>query len=329
MAWLVFAGSSAAIVLAAMFLARYGDAIAVRTKLGGMFIGTLLLAGATSLPELLTTISSLGQGVPDLAAGNLLGSNMFNMLVLALLDLMYRQARILRRVAMRHALTASLATLLIGAAAFFIMAGLEARIGWVGLDSLLLLVAYVAGVRLIQSGNLAAGTEAAAEEVPEGVPTLRRALIGFFLAAGVLAVVTPWMVRSSKEIAEITGLGTGFVGTVLVAMVTSLPELVTTIAAVRIGAFDLAVGNLFGSNAFNVFALGLTDLFYLPGRFLGAIDPTFALVGMLGLLLTSLGLIGNLARVERRLLFIEVDALVIILAYLGGMWFLYARGIGV
>ncbi len=328
MVWLIFIGSSAVIVLAAMQLAKYGDAIAERTKLGGMFVGTLLMAGATSLPELLTGINSLSQGVPNLAAGNLLGSNMFNMFVLAVLDVLFRQARLLRRVAMRHALTASLATLLIGMAAFFLLADVDLRIGRVGLDSLLLIVAYVVGVRLIQSGNPATGGEAPPEAELEGAPSLRHALIGFCLAAGVLVAVTPQLVRSSKEIAELTGLGTGFVGTTLVAMVTSLPELVTTIAAVRIGAFDLAIGNLFGSNAFNVVALGLTDFFYLPGRFLGIVDPSFALVALLGLILTSLGLIGNLARVERRLLFIEIDALIIFLVYLGGMWFLYARGIG-
>ncbi len=328
MVWLIFLGSSAVIVLAAMQLAKYGDAIAERTKLGGMFVGTLLMAGATSLPELLTGINSLNQGVPNLAAGNLLGSNMFNMFVLAVLDVLFRQARILRRVAMRHALTAGLATLLIGMAAFFILADVDLRIGWIGLDSLLLLAAYVVGVRLIQSGNPATGGEATPEADLAGVPSLRHALIGFGLASGVLVAITPQLVRSSAEIAELTGLGTGFVGTTLVAMVTSLPELATTIAAVRIGAFDLAIGNLFGSNAFNMVALGLTDFFYLPGRFLGVIDPTFALVALLGLILTSLGLIGNLARVERRLLFIEIDALIIFLVYLGGMWFLYARGIG-
>jgi cation:H+ antiporter len=327
MPWLVFTGSSAVIVVAAIKLAQYGDAIALRTRLGGMFIGTLLLAGATSLPELLTTISSLSQEAPNLAAGNLLGSNMFNMLVLALLDLFYYQARILRRVAMHHALTASMATLLIGLATFFVLADIDVQIGWLGLDSLLIIITYVVGVRLIQSGNLGAANEPASEAELPGVPSLRLALIGFSLAAGALAVVAPWLVSSSKDIAQITGLSTGFVGTTLMAMVTSLPELVTTIAAVRIGAFDLAVGNLFGSNMFNVFALGLADLFYQPGRFLGIIDPTFALVGLLGLLLTSLGLIGNLARLERRLLFIEVDALIIILVYMGGMWLLYTRGI--
>jgi cation:H+ antiporter len=99
------------------------------------------------------------------------------------------------------------------------------------------------------------------------------------------------------------------------------------VAAVRLVAYDLAVGNLFGSNLFNMFAIGLSDLFFTGGRFLSAIDPTLALAGLLGLLLTGLGLIGNLARVERRLIFVELDALFIILGYLAGIYFLYLRGI--
>jgi cation:H+ antiporter len=124
-------------------------------------------------------------------------------------------------------------------------------------------------------------------------------------------------------------LGAGFIGATLVAITTSLPELVATIAAVRIRAFDLAVGNLFGSNLFNMFALGLTDVFYFRARFLGVIDPAFALVGLLGLILTGLALVGNIARVERRFLFVEIDAFLILLVYFLAMWFLYARGIGV
>jgi cation:H+ antiporter len=326
--WITFVIAAAVIVFAAMQLARYGDAIAIRTRLGGMFVGALLLAGATSLPELLTTISAFQEGVPDLAAGNLLGSNMFNMLVLAVLDILYRKARILRRVAMRHAMTASVATLLIGLAAFFILADIDVKIGWVGADALALMLVYFAGIRLLQSGG-APPAEGEPEPVPAGTPRLATSIVAFLLAAAVLVVATPFLVRSSAQIAEITGLGAGFVGTVLVAMVTSLPELVTTIAAVRIGAYDLAVGNLFGSNAFNVFALGLADVFYRPGRFLGTIDPTFALVALLGLLLTCMALIGNLVRVRRRVLLFEVDTLAIIVVYFAGMAFLYARGVGV
>jgi len=328
MVWLTFLFSAALIVFAATQLAKYGDVIAVRTGLGGMFVGVVLLAGATSLPEVLTTISALSQGVPNLAAGNLFGSNLFNMFLLALLDLMHRKDRILRKAALKHALTGSLAVFLIGLAVFFIMADIPLQIGWVGADSLMIILVYFFSMRLIQSNQLH-GTSRPSEkmDIPAGTPALWKGLVGFGLAALGLVIVTPWMVRSSAEIAEITGLGTTFVGTTLVAVVTSLPELVTTMAAVKLGADDMAIGNLFGSNLFNMFALGLTDFFYLQGRFLGIIDPAFLLVGMLGLLMTCLGLIGNLARLERRVLFVELDALALLIMYFGGLWLLYSRGV--
>jgi cation:H+ antiporter len=327
MVWLQFIVSAAVVVLAAIKLAQYGDVIAVRTRLSGMFIGTLLLAGATSLPELLSAINALAIDIPNLAAGSMFGSSMFNMFMLAILDLITQQARILRQVAMNHALTASLANLLMGLAVFFLLANIDAQIGWIGVDSLAIMGIYMVGVRLIQQQGGKPPSEMPAEQ--PGIPSLRRALLGFSLAVLFLVFSTPYVVRSASQIAEMTGLSAGFIGATLLAITTSLPELVATIAAVRIRAYDLAIGNLFGSNLFNMFALGLTDIFYLKGRFLGAIDPTFALVGLLGLSLTSLGLIGNIARVERRLGFVEADALLILFGYLLGMWFLYSRGIGI
>ena len=326
MVWVQFILASAILVFAAMQLAKYGDIIAIRTRLGGMFVGTLLMAGATSLPELLTTINSLDQNVPNLAAGNIFGSNMFNMFMLAILDLANQNSRILRQVALKHALTAGLAILLIGMGVFFIDINQNWKIGWVGLDSLLLMVVYLGGIRLLQ-GNRTPPPPSASELDPK-LPSLWKALLGFSVATAVLVVVAPSLVSSSTDIAEITGMGTGFVGIVLVGMVTSLPEMVTTISAARLGAYDLAVGNLFGSNVFNMFALGLTDLFLTSGRFIGAIDRDFAVAGMLGLIMTALGLLGNLARLERRLLFIELDALLLILVYFSGLWVLYSLGIG-
>jgi cation:H+ antiporter len=326
--WLEFVVSAALIVMAAMKLAECADAIAVRTKLGGMFVGTLLLAGATSLPELFTTLNSINQGVPALAAGNIFGSSMFNMLILAMLDLASPRTRILRRVAVNHALSASVAVLLTGTAVLFLLADVGVQIGWVGFDSMMLVGMYWLGMALVYGRNRIRGEQA---DVPpadvQGVLGLAPAMLCFSGATVVLVMVTPWLVHSSVGIAEITGLSTGFIGAALVAVVTSLPEVVTAVAAVRIGAHDLAVGNLFGSNIFNIFALGSTDLFYFQGRFLATVDPTLALAGLAGLLLTSLGLVATLAQVERRLLFVEVDALLILLGYLGAMLLLYSRGI--
>ncbi len=327
MVWLKFIVASAAIIAAAIQLAKYADIIAVRTRLGGMFVGTLLLAGATSLPELLTTINSLNQQVPNLAAGNMFGSNMFNMAMLAVLDLTNQQARILRQVAMKHALTAGLAILLIGMAVFMILLNADVKIGWVGIDSLALILVYLGGIRLLHGNN--PPPLGIPEEIDQRLPSLKKASLGFAASTLVLVAISPLLVSSSAEIATITRLGTGFVGVVLVGIVTSLPELVTTVSAARMGAYDLAVGNLFGSNVFNMFALGLTDVFLGSGRFLGLIDRDFALIGMIGLLLTVMGLIGNLARLERRLLFIEIDALLLLLIYFGSLWLIYTLGIGV
>jgi cation:H+ antiporter len=326
MVWIKFILTAVLIVVAANQLAKYGDIIAIRTHLGGIFIGIILLAGATSLPELLTSVSSLNQNTPNLAAGNLLGSNLFNMFLLAFIDIVHRNQRILRRAALKHALTGSLAVFLIGAVVFFMLANINISIGWVGLDSILLVSAYILAVWLIQKNSSTGSPAAAPNDIPQGFPSLRRGIIGFLVAAGALVLITPVMVQSANEIALITGLGTTFIGTTLVALVTSLPELVTTLAAIKIGANDMAIGNLFGSNMFNMFAIGLTDLFFTQGRFLSAIDPSFLLVGILGLLMTCMGLIGNLAKLERRFWFIEIDALALIIVYFGGLYLLYIRG---
>jgi cation:H+ antiporter len=192
----------------------------------------------------------------------------------------------------------------------------------------LLIALYFGGVWLIQREGRANTAAAVVVQPGPEFPTLRRGAIGFVITAAVLVFVVPFLVDASSGIAELTGLGAGFIGTALLSVVTSLPELVAALAAMRMNAFDMAVGNLFGSSVFNMLALGLADFFFTDGRFLGEIDPNFALVGLLGLLLTNMALVGNLARVERKFLFIEIDAIAIIGVYLLGMYLLFLRGVG-
>jgi len=330
MIWLEFLVSTVLIVVAARYLARYGDVISLRTGLGGMFIGTLLMAGATSLPELLTAINAISQDAPSLTVGNIFGSGMFNMFLLALVDLIFYRVHILRRVTINHAVSASLAVLIQAVAIFFIIAEVDIAIGWVGVDSLMLIAVYIVGTRILIGGGDDAET-AEEEELEEGTPSLRHALIGFAAAAAMLLLLTPLLVSSSIAIAEETGLGTGFVGVALVGIVTSLPEVMTTISAARIGAYDLAIGNLFGSNLFNVFALGLVDFFFTDGRFLAEVSPAMTIAGMLALIMTTLALLGNLARnLTRggtRRLIIDADALLIAVIYVLGMILLYNRNL--
>ena len=328
MVWIQFIVSAAIVVFTANKLAEYGDIIAVRTKLGGVFVGTIFLAGATSLPELVASISAFRAGVPNLAAGNFFGSNMVNVVLIALVDLINFQVPLLRRVAVNHALTAALTTVLMLVAVISIMGHIDVALGWVGLDSLLLIFLYFGGVWLLQREGKSPGSAPPTVSPGADFPSLNRGLIGFVVAAAVLIFIVPVLVSASTGIATITGLGTGFVGTALLSIVTSLPELIAALAAMRMNAFDMAVGNLFGSSVFNMLALGLADFFYVDGRFLEAIDENFVLVGLIGLLLTNMALVGNLARVERKFLFMEIDAVAIIIVYLMGMYLLFVRGIG-
>jgi cation:H+ antiporter len=126
------------------------------------------------------------------------------------------------------------------------------------------------------------------------------------------------------EIAEITGISTTFIGTSLVGIVTSLPELVTTFAAVRLGAFDLAVGNLFGSNAFNMAILFIADMAYWKGPLLAAVEPAHAVTALVGIVLMSVGNMGLIYRAEKRFLLIEPDSALMILGYVLGMGLIFS-----
>ncbi len=340
MPWVIFALSAVVIVLAGTKLSQYGDQIAEHTGLGGLWIGVLLMAGATSLPEVLTTMSAAWINAPNLAAGDLFGAVMTNMLTLGLIDLFYRQKRVWQQAALGHTLVASLAVFLVAMAGLFVTIQSQAQVFGVGLASLALFLLYVLGMRVVYRQEDVKRREKEREKVVEAEEAkeakeekvrsrkagLRRASIGFAGASLALLVAAPFLASSAQAIAELTGIGATFIGTTLVAITTSLPELVTAFAAVRLGAFDLAVGNLFGSNAFNMSAFFFADLAFPSGSLLGAVTTAHAVTAMIGILLMNLGLMGIIYRVEKRYFFIEPDSLLMIVGYGLGIWVVFQVG---
>jgi cation:H+ antiporter len=326
---LAFIASGLVVVLAGTALARYADAIAETTRLGRLWIGSVLLAGATSLPELTTDIAAVKIGATDLAAGDLFGSSMANMLILAGIDLLPPR-EVLRQAAFDHALAASLAISLNALATVFVLVGPDFCFLWIGPGSLLLFLVYLSGTRAVYRHATRESLTAEApvpSEVIERPPSLRRAVLGFAVAALLVLAAAPAFAWSATGIAEITGLGNTVVGTWLVGLATSLPELVACIAAVRLGAFDLAVGNLFGSNAINMaifFPLDLVE----PGSLFAVLDPAHALSGMLAVVLMSLGLAAIVYRAERRFAMLEPSSALMVVVYGLGMWLLYQHSAG-
>ena len=333
LAWTIFLVSAMVIVYAGIKLSQCGDQIAELTGLGGLWIGVVLMAGATSLPEVLTTVSASLLDQPDLAAGDLFGAGMANMLTLGLIDLMHRQKRVWQQAAFEHTLSAGLAMFLTGLAAFFVLLGLDVKHGGISLGTMLLLLFYILGMRLVfrqenvkrRRREQEAVVEAHAAEAGRSSRRieLRRASLGFALAALGLMIAAPFLARSAEEIATLSGISTTFIGTSLLGITTSLPELVTSVTAVRLGAYDLAVGNLFGSNAFNMGAFFFVDLAYHGGPLFNAVSNAHALTALWSMLLMSAALMGIMYRVEKRYLLIEPDSFAIILGYCIGLWLLF------
>ncbi len=329
-----FVLATVVVVIGGTALARYGDAIAARTRLGHLWVGAVLVAGATSLPELATDITAVRLGVPDLAAGDLFGSSMANMLVLALVDLMPPRGRVLRHATLDNALAASLAIVLNALAAVFVLANPRVAVGGVGIGSVVLLLIYIAGTRAIyrhvaksrsEREPVIPGLQDQGAESQTGGLGLRRAIIGFALAATAVFVAAPWVASSAKDIAEVSGLGNTFVGTWLVGFATSLPELAAAVAAVRLGAFDLAVGNLFGSNGFNMAIFFFLDLAHSGGPVFAALQPQHALSGLFAVVLSAMGLSAIVYRAERRFFMLEPDSAAMVVVYLFALWFLYTQ----
>lgn len=335
MAWLQLLLSALIVLIAGTKLSQYGDRIAEGTGLGGLWIGVILMAGATSLPEVLTVISAGLVEAPDLAAGDLLGAGLSNMLALAVIDLSHRQKQVWQHAALDHALIASLAMALTALAGLGTLFHTDWAYAGVGLETTLIAVAYVLGIRIVFRQEALRHQEKARERVIQmldAVPAsdnprwFLRAGLGFGASSLGILLAAPILVISAQQIAEETGISTTFIGTFLVAITTSLPELVTAFAAVRLGAFDLAVGNLFGSNAFNMCALFFADVAYRQGPLLNAVSPTHAITALVGVILMSVGLMGIIYRAEKRFLLVEPDSLLMVIGYAVGIWILFRVG---
>jgi cation:H+ antiporter len=330
-----FVVCAAVIVVAGVVLTRAADAIAELTGLGRLLVGSILLAGATSLPELAVDLNAVRLGQPDLAAGDLFGSCLCNLLILALLDLShYSRGRMLSVLAAAHALSGIMSIALLSIASLAIVVrsplSIDGR-GILGIGSALLVLVYIGGNRLVFfDQQMAARLDTAGPDQAVLIPpgphaSLPKAAVAFALAALAILVAAPFLARAADQIAEQSGLGRTFVGTTLVALSTSLPELVASIAALRMGAYDLAIGNVFGSNSFNVVMLSVLDLAQ-PGSIFAAISPTHAVTGLGTILVTSVAIAGQLYRVETRVRLIEPDALLVIVLVLSAMGLVYRLG---
>jgi cation:H+ antiporter len=347
----VFVVSAIIVWIAGTKIARYADKIATRTGLGHAAVGLVLLAGITSLPEVAVSVTSAVERNAALAVNNLLGSIAMQITILAVADaLIGRQALtvvaaspgVLLQVAMNALLlTLVAASITVGDVPFF-HAGVWA---WG------LLFAYVFAIwkvansegrnywvarktpvqkkreeerRPVHAGHPSPDEGDKEEEENEEELGSFRSLVIKCIAAGAAILVAGFLLsRTGDAIASQTGLGQSFVGAVLLAISTSLPEVSSVVAAVRLRRYQMAISDIFGTNLFNVGMIFLVDIFYTGKPVLSEVGSFSQMASLLGAALACVYLVGLIERRDRTVARMGIDSFAVLILYGGGLVMLY------
>jgi len=326
--WSIFISCSLAVVVAGIRLARYGDAIGKASGIGQGWIGLLLLATITSIPELTTTITGAAIDVPNIAVGNALGSNLFNLAIVVVIDIMLLgNGPFLRKLKPYHIISGGSVVLLSILVIFGIALFPDAQFFGISPISAMILLLYLFFAFVLFRVER---KEESSEEQGGDTLALRQAVIGFAGAAAVIVAAGIFLTHASKDIASNSALSGSLVGALFVAVVTSLPELATSIGALRIKKYDMIMGNLFGSNMFNILTIFFADLAFHRGSIFAGLAGQATdqlLIGLFGVVMAVIAMIGIAYRSGRRLLVMGIDSFFLLMTYVIGVFFIASYGI--
>ena len=334
MLWVEFIACAALIIAAGSLVSKYGDVIAEKTGLGRAWIGAILIAGITSLPELASGISAVAWlDAPNLAAGAVLGSCLFNLALIAIMDLSYQPGRVLAKAQDVHILSGGLGVLLLGLVAMGVFIG-PAMNGFgllgIGFLSIAIAVLYAIGGRMIanlEKERMGEVLEKGAEEQNYADISKGRAFFVFISAAVAVIVLGVWLASIGDRLAATTGLSRSFVGNLFLAVSTSLPEIAASLAAIRLGAIDLAIGNVLGSNLFNILLFSIYDIADGRANFWSTLTNANGFAAVMTMMMTGVVIISLMYRASPRTPYrFSWDGMALTWMYLGSMIVLYWLG---
>lgn len=331
MVWLYFVICVILILFFGTKLSRYGDIIAEKTGLGGVWVGLLLLAIITSLPEIITGISAVamvgGNKGADLALGTIFGSNMLNLFLLAILDTACKQGSLLSCAVARsdHVLSALLGMVLIAFAGviIYLSADWPGAVGRLGVYGFILVIVYIVGSRYIFKRE----RQEPLLKAPRYEETnARKAYAGFAVSALAIIGAGTWLALIGDEISTTYGLGASFVGTLLLAITTSLPELVVALSALRLGSPDMAVADILGSNMFNIgIGVFFYDLFSGEGPIFSLVSKSNIFTAGVVVLMTLVVILGLVKRPKGKTFrWASWYSVLLAALYLGGAYVIFA-----
>lgn len=320
-----FATCAALIFFAWKKLSYYGDLLSELTGLWKAWIGLILMAGVTSLPELMVGISSsaIVQSA-DLAAGDILGSCLFNLGILAIMDaFLPKDKPLLANASQSHVLAAALGLILIAIVGVWLFIPVEFNFGGIGIISLLFMIIYFGSMRLIYQYTRREQSEDIQDEIKEHKFTLKQVIARYIGFASVIIGAALFLPHFAEQIAIMTGLGQSFVGTIFIAISTSLPEIAVSLAAIRMGSIDMSVGNLLWSNIFNVFILFIDDIFYTKWNFLADVNDANIITVFGIVIMSAIVIIWLTYKSKLKQLILAWDAAAIFIVYITTVTLLY------
>ena len=331
-----FAAATTVVWLAGTRLVLYGDEIADRLGLGRAFFGLIVLAAITEMPEAVTTLTAAGTGAAELALGNMFGGVMMQTAILAVADLLFVHRPLTswpRKPT--HALEAAILIIFLCALLAVSMIGERELFAGFGIGSLLLFLAYPVAIAMLRQFD--ERTTWAPIDIPEASPpaaivtergrltamSTRALMVRIAIAAFLILVAGYITAERADAIAVQTGLGGTFIGVALLAAATSTPEISTTFSAVRIGAYTMAISNIFGSNLLMIALIFPADLAYRSGPILTEVSLAGQVSLVAGMLVSAIYVAGLLLRRTPSILGAGADSILVLAVYLGSLAAIY------
>ncbi|MGI6721615.1 MAG: sodium:calcium antiporter [Anaerovoracaceae bacterium] len=264
MIYVIYLILAAGVVFFSNKAAVYVDMLEERTRLSGAFLGGVMLSAVTSLPELFTSLSAtIMLGKPGLCMGNILGSDIFNSAVLAVLMLLFYKSFSMVSVSRSHPFVAMFVVFTYIAILLNFLNILNFEIITINITSIILVVMYIWSVKYMSDDNAEAVQYVKGDEEKTYDITLKQLVTRLVLVCIGIVVVSIIITKVTDIVALRLHLDQGLAGAILLGVATSLPELASTTKLFQIGSYNIAIGNIIGSNMFNFIILFLADVFYL------------------------------------------------------------------
>lgn len=287
-------------------LSYYADLLNKTTNISGVFIGGILLAGITSLPELVTCLSSIFLNNPYLAIGDILGSNFFNIAMMCFFDILFIKTMFYNYTKNRYYLIYVLLIFNYLIMYLFMGGTFNLEIFNIGLPSFIIIITYIFYLKNAKE-------EKTKKEV---ITTQEHVLLKFFLVGLFMVIVSILLTLVVNLIAgKNPNVASSFIGAILLGITTSMPEVITFIALVKMKSFDLALSDIIGSNLFNLLILAIGDIFLKNKEIYYFVDKESMFLLIFGFILTILSFYQNNRKVVKNKFVYIIPSLMGILLY--------------